>query len=788
MAQVEIPQYRRNGKAEKEGSKKEAAKKNGAMRLKKEDYIAGAMIFLLARAQMVGEMSPFATAFFCATYTKRRMPITLLCALVGHLSAGIGTGAFKFLFAMLICVLVKALLEKFGKEKGAANPLIAGGALLVGGVIHMMFGMMLAYNVALLVVESVICILMVFVFDEAKMLKGNEAVKGRISNEQLLSLFITLALAVIGLQKITQIGAVNISETVCAAAVVFVAYARGVSAGACVGACAGIICSMSSIDMLPVVGIYTLCGFVAGCASNAGRYAASAAFAAGAISLGFMTTAYIYGNVGIFNFILGAAVICLCPSEKLEWIKMLTDGYYTSRSDKVYVERLQELMSVKLGTLSGAFNSLADSFDELSDKNEAASKVSLKQVFDNAAEKICGNCGLGGHCWEKDIDITRSMMNAAGKKLNEKGYADVLDLPQEFREKCVHAHELVATVNHFYELRRINALWAGQLDETRKILSRQYKGFSEVIDLISEEMLCDIVCESKYEKRITEALAKKKLALKSVCVFERADESFEVEAELFEKEDMKSVEEICEAVSEALNQPMRMANTLSDDLRIIFEPLLKYKIVSGVATIKKDGQQRNGDTYCAISLGDNRYAIAISDGMGSGETAARESEVVIKLIKKLLLAGFDKMAALQLVNSALVLKNGNEAFATLDLAIVELVTGEAEFIKIGAATGYIKRKESVESIFCNSLPAGILTEADIQLSKKRISDGDCIVMISDGVANAKKNTNWVCEALMSIEDDDAEAIAEIILKEAVIHRRGRVDDDMTVIAAKILEK
>lgn len=788
MAQIEIPQYRRNGNAKDEASKKETAKKSGAMRLKKEDYIAGLMIFLLARAQMVGEMSPFATAFFCATYTKKRIPLTLLCALIGHLSVGMGMGAFKFLLAMLLCVFAKAVLEKFGKAKGTINPLIAGGALLAGGVIHMLFGMVLAYNVALLVVESVICMLMVFVFGETKMLNGNEAVKGRISNEQLLSLFITLALAVIGLQKITQIGFVNISETICAAAVVFAAYARGMSVGACVGACAGIICSMSSVDMLPVVGIYTLCGFVAGCASNAGRFATAAAFAAGAISLGFMTTAYIYGNVGIFNFILGAAIVCLCPSEKIDRLKLLTDGYYSSRSDKVYIERLQEIMSAKLGALSSAFVSLADSFDELSEQNEDAGKVSLAQVFDSAAEKICGNCGLGGHCWEKDIDITRSMMNVAGKKLNEKGYADVLDLPQEFRDKCVHAQELVAAVNHFYELRRINALWAGQLDETRQVLSKQYKGFSEVIGLISEEILCDIACESKYEKRITEALAKKKLALKSVCVFERADESFEVEAELFEKEDLKSAEEICEAVSEALNQPMRMTNTLSDDLRIVLEPLLKYKMVSGVATIKKDGQQRNGDTYCAVSLGDNRYAIAISDGMGSGEAAARESEVVIKLIKKLLLAGFDKMAALQLINSALVLKNGDEAFATLDLAIVELVTGEAEFIKIGAATGYIKRSESVESIFCSSLPAGILTEADVQLSKKRISDGDCIVMVSDGVANAQKNTNWVCEALMGIEDDDVEAIAEIILKEAVIHRRGKVDDDMTVIAAKILEK
>ena len=137
----------------------------------------------------------------------------------------------------------------------------------------------------------------------------------------------------------------------------------------------------------------------------------------------------------------------------------------------------------------------------------------------------------------------------------------------------------------------------------------------------------------------------------------------------------------------------------------------------------------------------------------------------------------------------LVLKNGQESFATIDLALIDLVSAKAEFVKIGAATGYIRRADSIDSIFCSTLPAGILSEADIQLSCRRLAAGDCIIMVSDGVANAKKNANWVCETLMGIpEEKEPETIAEIVLKEAVIHKRGAVNDDMTVIAAKILEK
>ncbi len=785
MAQVEIPSYKRMGGAKQEPSKKP----NSTPRLKKEDYITAAIAFFVARTQMIGSMSPFAMAFFCASYTQKRMPLTFLCALVGHLSTGMGIDALGYLISMGIFSLVKMAPAISRKLTPGANSVIAGASLFAGGMIHMAFDMILAYNVALLVLESVICVLLGLVFKESKLFDRGEMSKGRMANEQLLSVFIIFGLSVAGMKDIAKMGSVNLAEIICAAAVILAAYMRGISVGACAGACAGIVCSMSSMDMLPIVGIYTLCGFVSGCAKSAGKYAVASAFALGALSLGFMTTMYIYGNVGILNFIIGAVIFCLCPTGRLESLRLFADGYYTSRSDKTYIERLREIMQLRLGELSNTFGALSVSFDELSEKNADATRLNMSQVFDDASGKICRGCGLGSHCWEKEAHITHAMMSSVGKKLNEKGYADILDLPQDFREKCVHAGEFVACVNHFYELQRINALWAGQLEESRRVLSQQYKGFAAVINSLSDEMLADIKSENKYEKKIIGELAKKKLALRSVCVFERADESFEVEAEVYEKEDMQNTDEICEVISGVLKQPMRMTHTLADDLRMIFEPLLRYKMVSGIATLKKDGQTKSGDSYCALSLGDNRYAIAISDGMGSGESAARESEVVINLIKKLLLAGFDKMAALRLINSALVLKNGDEAFATIDLMLADLVTGVAEFVKIGAATGYIKREESIESIFCSTLPAGILTEADIQMSKKRLSHGDVVILVSDGVANAKKNTNWVCEALMGMDaDEDADAIAEIILKEAVIHRRGKVDDDMTVIAAKILEK
>jgi len=498
---------------------------------------------------------------------------------------------------------------------------------------------------------------------------------------------------------------------------------------------------------------------------------------------------YAYGEVGILNFLISAVIFAFFPQKKLEHAMAFVNGYYGSRSDLPYIVRMQEMMNYRLYELEDTFKTLADSFDELSVRRNTDEENNIADVFDSACEKICMRCGLRGHCWDKEADLTLSAISAIKKKLSKKGYADILDVPALFREKCVKCEEFVAACNHFYEISRINTLWEGQSQESRKVLSQQYRGFASVVNSLCSKINNDIICESKYEKKLASELLKHKISVKSLCVFERPDGCFEVEAEFFDADDFETANGVEDIISDVLGIPMRMTNTLTDELRVIYEPVLNYKIESGVATLKKDGQSVNGDSYCSVALNSNKYLIAISDGMGCGENAACESKTTINLLKKLLLAGFDKTSALQLINSALVSKSGTESFATIDLALIDMLNASAEFVKIGASTGYIRRAQVIESIFCNTLPAGILTEADISLSTKRLSGGDCIVLLSDGVANAKKNTNWVCETLMEInESEQAETIAEIILKEAVIHKRGKVDDDMTVIVAKILEK
>ena len=223
-------------------------------------------------------------------------------------------------------------------------------------------------------------------------------------------------------------------------------------------------------------------------------------------------------------------------------------------------------------------------------------------------------------------------------------------------------------------------------------------------------------------------------------------------------------------------------NFLSDD---------KYEMALGTEELTKSKSELSGDSMLNIRLKDGKYLVAISDGMGTGKEARKSSMQALRLLENLLLSGFDKNISLDLINTALMNQN-SEIFATLDIAIIDLYMGTIEFIKSGACPTYIKNKKKVQIIKSNSLPAGIVGETDIQTFDKDISQGDILVMCSDGILDSnieyKNKELWLKYMLEDIETTNTKKIANLILNEAVDNNFGVVKDDMSIMVCKFVKK
>ena len=112
----------------------------------------------------------------------------------------------------------------------------------------------------------------------------------------------------------------------------------------------------------------------------------------------------------------------------------------------------------------------------------------------------------------------------------------------------------------------------------------------------------------------------------------------------------------------------------------------RFHTIQGVAKIGKGSEKISGDRFLTSDLPGGRKGVALTDGMGSGERAFRESTMVVEMLEELLNAGFPVKTAVQIMNTALVTGREEVMFSTIDVAIIDLYDASCEIVKAGAAT------------------------------------------------------------------------------------------------------
>lgn len=198
----------------------------------------------------------------------------------------------------------------------------------------------------------------------------------------------------------------------------------------------------------------------------------------------------------------------------------------------------------------------------------------------------------------------------------------------------------------------------------------------------------------------------------------------------------------------------------------------------------KPGQSVSGDSVIYFEK-DNKFYVILCDGMGSGTGAGHQSRLTARLFEKFLKAGFEKETSLRMINSALMLKADQESFSTVDILEIDTETGECEFLKVGSAQSFIKKKKEIEVISSKSLPVGILEKIDAVPEKNTLSSGDIILMMSDGISEAGSGilkNDWI-KKLLLLEKRKPWEIADLIIVGA--KARTRFSDDMTCCVIKI---
>lgn len=239
-----------------------------------------------------------------------------------------------------------------------------------------------------------------------------------------------------------------------------------------------------------------------------------------------------------------------------------------------------------------------------------------------------------------------------------------------------------------------------------------------------------------------------------------------------------------------------LESTLHEPLRLIAEkPKGKqtrikvyssnlYKVRSGVNYVGKDGDKLSGDSYICEDLASGQTLMAISDGMGNGLAAHKESSEALKIIKSLLSLNVKPEKAIETLQHLKQYSNTDERFFSLDLCMIDRERKRATFYKKGATPTFIIRGRSIEMIQISQLPVGVMTDDNEHESRTiHIEENDVIVMCSDGIFEQYHNIDELQACILSQLGKSPKLMAKNILQNTVTKHKGKIKDDMLVLTA-----
>lgn len=362
-------------------------------------------------------------------------------------------------------------------------------------------------------------------------------------------------------------------------------------------------------------------------------------------------------------------------------------------------------------------------------------------------------------------------------------YADTLkEIAESFEEEPKKDIGTHVQMYLYRERQEQNMLLAGQLDETARVLN----------ELASETYATSYLME-RIRKKIQKGLRENGLVVKDVYVIE-IKEHLEIGLNVRALDDeIYHTDDLMEYISELCHRRLRQMDTNAsfvhrDPVTLVFEEEVNYFVVEGVSKAKKEGEEDSGDSYLLKEFGKGMYLAALSDGMGSGSLAAKDSEKMMDLLDKFMETGFHMEKAITLLNSMMYLQGERERTLTLDSCEIDLYQGTCRFLKYGAAVSFLKRGEKVWKIESNSLPLGIFSREEPEEAAYGLEDGDYIIMMTDGVVDAYENTFGIMpleEFIGRLEYENPKQMASMLMNMAITNAKGKIRDDMTVIVLGI---
>lgn len=224
-----------------------------------------------------------------------------------------------------------------------------------------------------------------------------------------------------------------------------------------------------------------------------------------------------------------------------------------------------------------------------------------------------------------------------------------------------------------------------------------------------------------------------------------------------------------------------------------FPPFADLKDAVDVYASMKPAKDVGGDFYDITRIDDDHIGLTMADVSGKGVPAAMFMAVSHTLLR---LAGKKRLKPEEVItesNNVLAAESFDNMFVTLFYAVLNVRTGEMQYVNAGHNPPYILHKDgSLETLpTSKNICLGVLEGYNYTSDSLTLQKGDSLVTFTDGVTEACSTTNELfgesrLESLLpTLADQSARGILDNVINAVHAHAEGaEQSDDITMLVAK----
>ena len=740
--------------------------------------------FLLSRTVLFDTFMPFGYAFV-SSLSIYHVFAGLFGVIIGSLvPANGGIPAYYIGLATLACACKFICLNIYEKKNSLFFSLLSCGICSVFGIFALFITIRLdaTYYIRILG-ELLLSVSATYFLNCTMPLLTASKPLSKMSSVRICSVVMTVSLILMSINDFTFLSA---SPAKIFSVFIILLSARFGNLGTAT-VCAvslGFAMSVTGGNEYFLIGAYALGGMLSGIFGGNGKLLTILGFLLGSscVLIGF------YGKyslgISYAEIVVGCAMFLTMPRS---FNKIFLD-IFSPPPRLVRVDSMRKNLVMRLKFSSNALMEVSRTVDEIGRKIDSKTTPQITDIFASVCEKCCENCGLKLHCFETRRAETYNAFLEMTKAFKVYGKTGISHLPEDFSRRCLKPEEISLSLYEKFESYQAHLKAKKRIADIRGIISEQMDGISDMLYDLALEFNEAEQFDPETASRIDTLLRSLGISATDVCC--KSDKRQRLSVEITAKRQKQCVPKL-----ELVNRLSSLCSVRFDtpciingtDVTLInLTEKTNFRVESGVCQINCTGEKLSGDSYTIFNDGKGNFVMILSDGMGSGPHAAVDSTFAANLMEKLIKAGFGFECALKLVNSAMIFKSSDESTATVDIATIDLYSGQADFYKAGAAETYVVKGKKVGVATCNAYPAGILNDVRFDKTSTYLQKGNVVVMFSDGVSDT--DDEWIEEEILNNRKSSAQTIADKIASRAVQERADGHSDDITVMVAVIGEE